>query len=48
MIAEAIGWSLAEVGELSIEELQIWSHWFAFKTEEARKAAKEAQRKRRR
>jgi len=46
MVAEALGWSLAEVGALSIDELQTWSHWFAFKAEEAKKAAKKARRRR--
>lgn len=47
MIAETLGWSLTEVGALSVTELQTWSHWFAFKAEEAKAAQRKAQRRRR-
>lgn len=47
MVAETLGWSLTEVGKLSLEDLQTWSHWFAFKAEEAKAAQKKAQRRRR-
>ena len=40
MVAETLGWSLTEVGALSLDELQTWSHWFAFKADEAKKARK--------